>query len=143
MSAAAVVKQGSTLIQSVDWTRFSVEEWLEQYGLWVNDQRDKGVQGYGNVFAGWLSTQQDRRRREHKLSQCMLAIDDNEARAVGRLLADLKQADKQVGHVVSSHIEYSKPFASIAAQSMGEMSPATACRRHKDGIEYLRKRMGL
>ena len=138
-----MVKQGSTLIQSVDWTRFSVEEWLEQYGLWVNSQRDKGVQGYSNVFSGWLSTQQDRRRREHKLSQCMLAIDDNEARAVGRLLADLNQADRQVGHVVVSHIEYSKPFTSIAAQSMGEMSPATACRRHKDGVEYLRKRMGI
>lgn len=143
MNAAAVVKQGSTLIQSVDWTRFSVEQWLEQYGLWINDQRASGVRGYSNPMASWSSTQEDRRRREYRLSQCMLLIGDDEGRAVMRLLADLKVSHAQVAQVIVGHAEYNKSFDVIAGQSMGAMSKGTVMNRYKDGLEYLQRRMGI
>ena len=136
-------KQNSNLIQSVDWTRFSVEEWLEQYGLWVNDQQGRGVTGYHSVLGSWQSTQADRRRRDFRMRQCMLQVSDNEAQAVMRLLIDLKSVDAGIGAIVVAHIEQSRSFAAIAGMTQGQLSKTTVINRYRDGCEYLKKRMGL
>lgn len=136
-------KQNSNLIQSVDWTKHSVEEWLEQYGLWVNDQRTQNTSNGASPLATLQDSRSDGRCRGLQMRRYLLRIDDNEAQAVMRLLIDLKALAPCIGSIVIAHIEQYRSFAVIAAMTQGQLSKSTVIKRYREGCEYLKKRMGL
>ena len=100
-----------TIMQAVDWTRFDLEGWLHQFGAWMNsvsgicvkcvnpiavamdqavvkqkiqklsdEQREKIIAGH------FLSATKPKLMR----SKTTCLIDDNEARAVQRLILDMQ-----------------------------------------------------
>ena len=100
-----------TIMQSVDWTRFDLEGWLYQFGAWMNSvsgtcgksvnpiavSMDQAVvkqkikklteeQKKEFIAAHFLSEAQPKLSRTKITCQ----IDDNEARAVQRLILDMQ-----------------------------------------------------
>ena len=96
------------IMQTVDWTRFSLEEWLYQFGAWMHSnsgtcgksinpiavamdqavkKRKQQVKGKGQIIADWIASEEGYRqnRRKHTCE-----ITDNEARAVQRLILDMQ-----------------------------------------------------
>lgn len=135
---------GSTLIQSVDWTKRSAQEWLDQYGLWVNSCHDhSGRVSSDSALAAWTSNESDRRKRDHRMNQFGLAMSDDEARAVMHLLIDLKAAEPQVGAIVVMRVEQQLSYRVISARFCGSLSHQDVGRRYHDGLCYLTDRMGL
>ncbi|MFT4020054.1 MAG: hypothetical protein QM666_00890 [Acinetobacter sp.] len=102
------------VMQSVDWTRFDLEGWLYQFGAWMDQESFTGIPSgaYSNPIASAM-VQAEKQRRVKRLgkkkqreiianyfvtdltafrqrkSKTKCQIDDNEARAVQRLVLDL------------------------------------------------------
>jgi len=100
------------ILQTVDWSRFNLEEWLYQFGAWMNSV--KGTCGCSiNPIAVAMDTavksQKHKKlnKEQHrqivadyltgefeipkvKQSKITCEIDDNEARAVQRLILDMQ-----------------------------------------------------
>ncbi|WP_180113275.1 hypothetical protein [Acinetobacter sp. YH12073] len=100
-----------TIMQSVDWTRFDLEGWLYQFGAWMNSvsgvcgnsvnpiavAMDQAVVKQRKFKLGVRKTRQiiaDSMLSEEKpkltRSSITCLIDDNEARAVQRLILDMQ-----------------------------------------------------
>lgn len=99
------------IMQSVDWTRFSLEEWLYQFGAWMHSnsgtcgksinpiavamdqavvRRKKfklGVRKQRQVIADYMISEQTTLKGRGKVT---CDITDNEARAVQRLILDMQ-----------------------------------------------------
>ena len=96
------------IMQSVDWTRFSLEEWLYQFGAWMRSnsgtcgksinpiaiamdqavkKRKQQVKGKEQIIADWMASDEITTVK-HKGITC--EITDNEARAVQRLILDMQ-----------------------------------------------------
>jgi hypothetical protein len=109
----AVVKT-QHILQATDWTRFTLEEWLYQFGAW--QESVKGTCGRSvnpiavamdqaivkrkqsklsdaeksKVIAGYFTTDiSDFKKLGRKNKNLVCQIDDNEARAVQRLVLDM------------------------------------------------------
>ena len=98
------------IMQAVDWTKFSLEEWLYQFGAWMNSvsgtcgksinpiavamdeavkkQRTKNVNGKEQIIADWIND--DSKVLALKKNKHCCEISDNEARAVQRLILDMQ-----------------------------------------------------
>ncbi|WP_288378768.1 hypothetical protein [uncultured Acinetobacter sp.] len=102
------------IMQTVDWSRFDLEGWLYQFGAWLDQKSFTGAPSgaYSNPIASAMIQAEKQRRlkrlgkkkqreiiasyfasesepyRKHK-SRIKCMIDDNEARAVQRLILDL------------------------------------------------------
>ena len=120
----------SNLVQSVDWSKRGAEEWLFQRGLWVRDNHLKDPQTLETARSGCKNQ-----------VFVQYSITDDEARAVGRLLCDLKMAMPPEGAVVIMVFEGGLSFPVIAARSLWAQNRVE--RAFKDGVTYLKKRMGL
>ena len=100
-----------TIMQAVDWTRFDLEGWLYQFGAWMNSvsgvcgssvnpiavAMDQVVVKRRKFKLGVRKTRQiiaDSMLSEEKPKLCRVGvvceIDDNEARAVQRLILDMQ-----------------------------------------------------
>jgi hypothetical protein len=99
------------IMQTVDWTRFSLEEWLYQFGAWMHSnsgtcgksinpiavamdqavvKRKKfklGVKKQRQVIADYMISEQTTLKGRGKVA---CEITDNEARAVQRLIIDMQ-----------------------------------------------------
>ena len=99
------------IMQTVDWTRFSLEEWLYQFGAWMHSnsgtcgksinpiavamdqavvRRKKfklGVKKQRQVIADYMISEQTTLKGRGKVA---CEITDNEARAVQRLIIDMQ-----------------------------------------------------
>ncbi|MDH0562189.1 hypothetical protein [Acinetobacter courvalinii] len=99
------------IMQTVDWTRFSLEEWLYQFGAWMHSnsgtcgksinpiavamdqavvKRKKfklGVKKQRQVIADYMISEQTTLKGRGKV---VCEITDNEARAVQRLIIDMQ-----------------------------------------------------
>lgn len=99
------------IMQTVDWTRFSLEEWLYQFGAWMHSnsgtcgksinpiavamdqavvRRKKfklGVKKQRQVIADYMISEQTTLKGRGKVA---CEITDNEARAVQRLILDMQ-----------------------------------------------------
>lgn len=99
------------IMQTVDWTRFSLEEWLYQFGAWMHSnsgtcgksinpiavamdqavvRRKKfklGVRKQCQVIADYMISEQTTLKGRGKVA---CEITDNEARAVQRLILDMQ-----------------------------------------------------
>lgn len=106
----AIAKQH--ILQSVDWTRFNLEEWLQQFGAWmyatsgtcgrnlnpIAIAMDSAVKAKKNkklsaeqqmqVITDYLTGDYEPPKPRKAKTTC--EIDDNEARAVQRLVLDIK-----------------------------------------------------
>lgn len=94
------VVQKQHILQAVNWSRFDLEEWLYQFYAW-SDGRTATARSMVKVPVDKKMTQQ---QREELLSEFLLLdeakrpkhvniackIDDNEARAVQRLILDMQ-----------------------------------------------------
>ena len=108
--STAVAKQH--ILQSVDWTRFDLEGWLQQFGAWLytssgscgrsvnpiaiamdNAVKAKKVKKLGHeqqvqIITDYLTG--DYVPPKPRKTKTICEIDDNEARAVQRLILDIK-----------------------------------------------------
>lgn len=96
------------IMQTVDWTRFSLEEWLYQFGAWMHSnsgtcgksinpiavamdqavkKRKQQIKGKEQIIADWIASEEGYRQNRRKHS---CEITDNEARAVQRLIIDMQ-----------------------------------------------------
>lgn len=106
----AVVK-AQNIMQAVDWSKYSLEEWLYQFGAWMNSvsgtcgksinpiaiAMDQAVVKQRKFKLGVKKTRQivaDSMLAEDKprltRTKIVCQIDDNEARAVQRLILDMQ-----------------------------------------------------
>lgn len=96
----AVEKQH--ILQTVDWSRFDLEGWLYQFGAWMNNQysepRNQMIKTLKSKKLGKLKREQligrymaDLEYMETpKKTRIVCSINDNEARAVQRLILDMQ-----------------------------------------------------
>ena len=103
------------IMQAVDWSKYSLEEWLYQFGAWMNSvsgacgksinpiavAMDEAVVNQRKFKLGVRKTRQiiaDSMLSEEKpkltRSSITCLIDDNEARAVQRLILDMQGQSK-------------------------------------------------
>jgi hypothetical protein len=75
-----------SLMASIDWSRYSVDDWLEQYGNWVNDRNDMGSSSGSPMFSAVAS----HKRKVGRSSNDACNITDDEARAVMRIILDMR-----------------------------------------------------
>lgn len=96
------------IMQTVDWTRFSLEEWLYQFGAWMHSnsgtcgksinpiavamdqavkKRKQQIKGKDQIIADWISSEGVTTVKRKGIT---CDITDNEARAVQRLILDMQ-----------------------------------------------------
>ena len=102
-----------TIMQVVDWSKYSLEEWLYQFGAWMNnvsgtcgkstnpiavamDEAAKKLKHKINddiqkkIVADWICSDEDVPVPKLMRVKCACEISDNEARAVQRLILDMR-----------------------------------------------------
>lgn len=97
------------ILQAVDWSKYSFEEWCRQLGAWLNGDTETMVKIVKSMptkritqkqreklMAMYMSdeTLKDRLCTRRKGTCCQL--NDNEARAIHRLLIDLQSIDDEI-----------------------------------------------
>ena len=98
-----------TIMQTTDWSKFSFEEWCRQLGAWINGDNETMVmvvktmptkritqKQRERLLAMYMADEQlkDRLCIQRKGTCCEL--NDNEARAIQKLLVDLQSIDDEV-----------------------------------------------
>lgn len=98
-----------TIMQSTDWSKFSFEGWCRQLGAWINGDNETMVmvvktmptkritqKQRERLLAMYMADEQlkDRLCVQRKGTCCEL--NDNEARAIQKLLVDLQSIDDEV-----------------------------------------------
>ena len=98
-----------TIMQAMDWTKFSAEDWFRQFGAWMNGDTETMVvmvktmptrritqEQRERLLAMYMSdkTLKDRLCTQRRGIRCQ--IDDNEARAIQRVIIELKTIDDEI-----------------------------------------------
>lgn len=99
------------IMQTTDWTKYSLEEWLYQFGAWMYSnsgtcgksinpiavamdqaakKRKQKVKGKEQIMADWLCSDDDTPMPKGRGKGITCEITDNEARAVQRLILDMQ-----------------------------------------------------
>ncbi|MGE8653485.1 MAG: hypothetical protein ACN6NV_07015 [Acinetobacter gandensis] len=130
-----------SIMQSVDWTRFDLEGWLYQFGAWMNSVSGtcgKSVNPIAVAMDQAVVKQKIKKLTEEQKKEIIAAhflsdaqpklsrtkitcqIDDNEARAVQRLILDMRGKSEVLDEwldVVIDRYFYNNSFALIAEKS--------------------------
>ena len=96
-----------TIMQATNWSKFSIEDWLRQFGAWINGDTQTIVKMVKSLPAKRLNQEQkdillasylggsvQRSRAMKKGIAC--EITDNEARAVQRIILDLQDHPSEI-----------------------------------------------
>lgn len=138
MNAAANLQ----LIGVVDWKKMSAAEWLEQFGVWVNSYNDN-PSSYPTPLAAAIDHADLSRVRKAKPRLPALKINDNEARAVQRILldmlADINLDVSQWAWVLILKYEGGWPWPYIA--DLNRWSINRVRQAEKAGLAYFRGRL--
>lgn len=129
------------IMQTVDWTRFSLEEWLYQFGAWMHSnsgtcgksinpiavamdqavvKRKKfklGVRKQHQVIADYMISEQTTLKGRGKVA---CEITDNEARAVQRLIIDMQGTSEVLDEWLDAVIDryfYGNPISALVNES--------------------------
>lgn len=129
------------IMQTVDWTRFSLEEWLYQFGAWMHSnsgtcgksinpiavamdqavvRRKKfklGVRKQRQVIADYMISEQTTLKVRGKVT---CDITDNEARAVQRLILDMQGKSHVLDEWLDAVIDryfYGNPISALVNES--------------------------
>ena len=127
------------IMQKIDWTRFSLEEWLYQFGAWMRSnsgtcgksinpiavamdqavkKRKQQVKGKDQIIADWLLSDEQTAPKVRGRFAC--EISDDEARAVQRLILDMKGRSEVLDGWLDTVIDryfYGNPISALANQS--------------------------
>ncbi|XZV00542.1 hypothetical protein ACT4YK_12595 [Acinetobacter baumannii] len=97
------------ILQSVDWSKYSFEEWCRQLGAWLNGDTETMVK-----IVNTMPTKRITQKQREKLMAMYMSdenlkdrlcirrkgtcceLNDNEARAIHRLILDLQSIDDEV-----------------------------------------------
>lgn len=126
------------IMQNVDWTRFSLEEWLYQFGAWMHSnsgtcgksinpiaiamdqavkKRKQQVKGKEQIIADWMASDEVTTVKRKGIT---CEITDNEARAVQRLILDMQGQshilDEWLDAVIDRYF-YGNPISALVNQS--------------------------
>lgn len=95
-----------TIMQAMDWSKFSTEDWFRQFGAWMNGDTETKKLVYKSLptrkltqhqreelIAKYMSDEGFREQRLRKGVVCQ--ITDNEARAFQRIVLDIRQIDSE------------------------------------------------
>lgn len=161
--STAVAKQH--ILQSVDWTRFDLEGWLQQFGAWLytssgscgrsvnpiaiamdNAVKSKKVKKLGHeqqvqIITDYLTG--DYVPPKPRKTKTICEIDDNEARAVQRLILDIKgQSEVLDGWMdaIISRYFYNNSWSEMVTH---ELSQLDARMDVKCGLAALHSRYGF
>lgn len=129
------------IMQTVDWNRFSLEEWLYQFGAWMHSnsgtcgksinpivvamdqavvRRKKfklGVKKQRQVIADYMISEQTTLKGRGKVA---CEITDNEARAVQRLILDMQGKSHVLDEWLDAVIDryfYGNPISALVNES--------------------------
>ena len=97
------------IMQVVDWSKYSLEGWLKQFGLWCGEGdnasrmiiKDRSTKRMSQkererLIAEYMTDGEMVRNQFKKTHSCL--IDDNEARAVQKLWNDVSDHESEVLH---------------------------------------------
>ena len=130
----AVEKQH--ILQTVDWSRFDLEGWLYQFGAWMNSQysepRNQMIKTLKSQKLGKLKREQligrymaDLEYMETpKKTRIVCSINDNEARAVQRLILDMQGQSEVLDEWLDAIIDryfYGNSWAQMRTPERTEM----------------------
>lgn len=130
----AVEKQH--ILQTVDWSRFDLEGWLYQFGAWMNNQysepRNQMIKTLKSKKLGKLKREQLIGRYMADLeymetprkAKMVCSINDNEARAVQRLILDMQGQSEVLDEWLDAIIDryfYGNSWAQMRTPKRTEM----------------------
>ena len=128
----------NNIMQSVDWTRFSLEEWLYQFGAWMYSssgtcgksinpiavamdqavkKRKQQVKGKEQIIADWMASDEVTTVKRKGIT---CDITDNEARAVQRLILDMQGKSHVLDEWLDAVIDryfYGSPISALVNES--------------------------
>lgn len=95
-----------TIMQAMDWTKFSTEDWFRQFGAWMNGDTETKKLVYKSLPTRKLTQHQREEliakymsdegfREQHLRKGVVCQITDNEARAFQRIVLDIRQIDSE------------------------------------------------
>lgn len=126
------------IMQNVDWTRFSLEEWLYQFGAWMHSnsgtcgksinpiavamdqavkKRKQQIKGKEQIIADWISSEGVTTVKRKGIT---CDITDNEARAVQRLILDMQGKSHVLDEWLDAVIDryfYGSPISALVNES--------------------------
>lgn len=126
------------IMQTVDWTRFSLEEWLYQFGAWMHSnsgtcgksinpiavamdqavkKRKQQIKGKEQIIADWISSDGVTTVKRKGIT---CDITDNEARAVQRLILDMQGKSHVLDGWLDAVIDryfYGSPISALVNES--------------------------
>lgn len=126
------------IMQNVDWTRFSLEEWLYQFGAWMHSnsgtcgksinpiavamdqavkKRKQQVKGKEQIIADWMASDEVTTVKRKGIT---CEITDNEARAVQRLILDMQGKSHVLDEWLDAVIDryfYGNPISALVNES--------------------------
>ena len=126
------------IMQNVDWTRFSLEEWLYQFGAWMHSnsgtcgksinpiaiamdqavkKRKQQVKGKEQIIADWMASDEVTTVKRKGIT---CDITDNEARAVQRLILDMQGKSHVLDEWLDAVIDryfYGSPISALVNES--------------------------
>ena len=126
------------IMQTVDWTRFSLEEWLYQFGAWMHSnsgtcgksinpiavamdqavkKRKQQIKGKDQIIADWMASDEVTTVKRKGIT---CDITDNEARAVQRLILDMKGKSHVLDEWLDAVIDryfYGNPISALVNES--------------------------
>ena len=126
------------IMQNVDWTRFSLEEWLYQFGAWMHSnsgtcgksinpiavamdqavkKRKQQVKGKEQIIADWMASDEVTTVKRKGIT---CEITDNEARAVQRLILDMQGKSHVLDGWLDAVIDryfYGSPISALVNES--------------------------
>lgn len=95
------------ILQAVDWSKYSTEDWFRQFGAWINGDSERKQKFYKSMptkkltkkqrvelLARYLSDENFKESTYPKGISCQ--INDNEARAFQRIILDLRKYNSEV-----------------------------------------------
>lgn len=149
----AVEKQH--ILQTVDWSRFDLEGWLYQFGAWMNSQYSEPC---NQMIKTLKSKKLGKLKREQLIGRYMAdleymetprkaktvcSINDNEARAVQRLILDMQGQSEVLDEWLDAIIDryfYGNSWAQMVTQRRSQMDARMDV---KCGLAALHSRYGF
>ena len=96
-----------TIMQATDWSKYSLEGWLRQFGAWINGNTEVKRKFYKSIPKKKLTEMQRIKMLEYYMKDesfkepvdrkgVVCQLSDNEARAFQRIILDIRNMESEV-----------------------------------------------
>ena len=132
------------LMQLVDWKKHSAADWVVQFGVWARSNRVSSPAPYTCPLAAMIDKNNKGRKKATRNPDPELVINDDEARAVNRMLLDMLGG-------VNSHVsrqawililKYEHRWTDLAISHSENCTESKVPRLEKDALKEFKKRTG-